>query len=120
MNHAKLKRFEHYKVTPPVLRRRPDGVEEVVDWEWFLKDGPEGTFTLLGRNEGGGAWAPSIEAGDIHSYQHRHLLLRGQLPLFDGGQGFEFRPFSADCRKEIEPLLDRICELEVSLAAQHG
>jgi len=52
-----------------------------------------------------------ITRDHIHSYQQRHLLLRAQIYLFDGGTGWEPRPFASDCRRETEALLDRIHEL---------
>lgn len=112
MNWSRFKFNQHYKLTPPALLKMPNGTWVIRDWEWFAEEhGTAGNLTLCGPNTHRGRWAPSIRRDNFHSFQDGHLLLRGQLYLFDGGTGVEVSPFSPSCRKETEALLNRIQQL---------
>jgi hypothetical protein len=108
MNWSKFRFQRHYRLTPPALVRMPNGTWARRDWEWFAGPGDDNTITL---HHARSSWSPSLGRDNFHSFQDGHLLMRGQLFLFDSGPGFRVRPFRTDCRDVTEALLNRIREL---------
>jgi hypothetical protein len=107
MNWSKFKFQQFYRLTPPALIRI-DGTWRRRDWEWFATPGIDGAINL---HHGRSSYSVPISRDNFHSFQDGHLLMRGQLLLFESGPGFRVVPVRADCRRVTEALLDRITEL---------
>jgi hypothetical protein len=95
MNKGKLRDllFKHVRLQPPASQRTKDGEWIPVDWEWHVEHVSDEKVGLVGH----GGWCADLGLDDIHSYQSGTLLLWGQLFVFRGGVGQEFKPF--DVRK---------------------
>lgn len=114
MNWSRFQMYRSYRLTPPAMLRMPDGRWERRDWEWFAQPSDPSILSLAGPNTRRGKWVIPVGRDNFHSFQSGHLLLRGQLYLFDHGPGFRISPFRADCREVTEALLNRIRELLAS------